>query len=334
MKKFNKNLLLALLLVCAVILSACGNQNQANTSNENTQTNNDSYYPVTIQTYNFAKEPVEMVFEKAPEKVVAIYQSPIETMLALGLGDKVVAAVQLDDPVKDEWKEQFDKITYYENLPSVEEVLALEPDFILSWTSLFSEKNYGDISYWNERGVKTYIWQNSGVKNPNTLDNEFEDILNIGRIFNVEAKAMEIVDQMKSEIDNAVKYVEGKEKVKAIIIEVAKDGQYRVYGEDSIGGDIATRVGADLVAKENGTIGKEDLVNLNPDVIFTVYYGDSIVRDQSVESIVNDAALASISALQNNRVHPIVLSEVYASGVRTYDGIKTIIAGLYPDLAN
>lgn len=333
MKKFNKNLLLALLLVCAVLLSACGSQNQSNTSNENTQATDDSsYYPVTITTYNYAKEPVEMVFEKAPEKVVAIYQSPIETMLALGLGDKVVAAVQLDDPVKDEWKEQFDKIAYYENLPSVEEVLALEPDFILSWTSLFSEKNYGDISTWNDRGIKTYIWQNSGIKQPNTLDNEFEDILNIGRIFNVEAKATEIVEQMKSEIDKAVKYVEGKEKVRAIIIEVAKDGQYRVYGEDSIGGDIASRVGADLVAKENGTIGKEDLVNLNPDVIFTVYYGDSIVREQSVESIVNDEALASISAIQNNRVHPIVLSEVYASGVRTYDGIKTIIAGLYPDL--
>lgn len=335
MKKFlgKKILLPVILLMSILLLVACTKQTQETTSSSATQTETkDSYYPITITTYNYAKEPIEMTFEKAPERVVAIYQSPIETLLALGLGDKVVAAAYLDDPVKDEWKAEFDKITYYENRPTVEEVLALEPDFLISWSSLFSEKNYGDVSYWNERGVNTYIWQNAGLKKPNTLDNEFQDIINIGKIFNVEDKAIKIVDDMKSEIDKAVKYVEGKEKVRAIIIEVESDGQYRVYGEDSIGGDIASRVGADLVAKENATIGKEDLVNLNPDVIFSVYYGDSIVREQSVESIVSDTALESISAVKNGRVHPIVLSEVYASGVRTYDGIKTIISGLYPDL--
>lgn len=335
MKKFlgKKILLPVILLMSILLLVACTKQTQETTSSSATQTETkDSYYPITITTYNYAKEPIEMTFEKAPERVVAIYQSPIETLLALGLGDKVVAAAYLDDPVKDEWKAEFDKITYYENRPTVEEVLALEPDFLISWSSLFSEKNYGDVSYWNERGVNTYIWQNAGLKKPNTLDNEFQDIINIGKIFNVEDKAIKIVDDMKSEIDKAVKYVEGKEKVRAIIIEVESDGQYRVYGEDSIGGDIASRVGADLVAKENATIGKEDLVNLNPDVIFSVYYGDAIVREQSVESIVSDTALESISAVKNGRVHPIVLSEVYASGVRTYDGIKTIISGLYPDL--
>ena len=88
-----------------------------------------------------------------------------------------------------------------------------------------------------------------------------------------------------------------------------------------------------MVGAEEKSIGKEKLIELNPDVIFSVYYGDSIVRDQSTESIVKDEALKNVSAVSNNRVHPIVLSEVYASGVRTYDGIKTIIAGLYPEMA-
>ena len=223
-------------------------------------------------------------------------------------------------------------IKYYEKLPSIEEAIVLEPDFLISWWSLFSEKNYGDVSNWTARGVNTYMWQNSGAKVPNTLDNELQDILNLGKIFDVEDKAQAIVDEMTAEIDKAVKFVEGKDKVRAIIIEMESDGKYRVYGEDSIGGDIAKRVGADLVAKENATIGKEDLVNLNPDVIFSVYFGDRIARDEAASTIMSDAALGSISAVKNNRVHPIVLSEVYASGVRTYDGIKTIIAGLYPDL--
>ena len=36
----------------------------------------DSHYPVTITTYNYENEPIEMTFEKAPEKVFA-YATPI-----------------------------------------------------------------------------------------------------------------------------------------------------------------------------------------------------------------------------------------------------------------
>ena len=137
---------------------------------------------------------------------------------------------------------------------------------------------------------------------------------------------------MKTEIAAAKKHVEGKTKVKAIIIEVEKEGQYRVYGERTIGGQIAMQVGADLVGKDKKGIGKEELIELNPDVIFTVYFGDYIEKDQSIEMLTKDNALQSIAALQNKKVFPINLSEVYASGIRTYDGIKTIISGLYPDL--
>ena len=327
------------LLMATMLLFGCGSKptsdNAENTeSADQKQEQSSDHYPITIPTYNYSKEAVEMTFEKAPERVIAIYQSPIETMLALGLEDRIALAVMLDDPVKDEYKAAFDKIQYREDLPSKEEIIAMEPDMILSWYSLFSEKDYGDIGFWNENGTKTYIWQNAGLKKPNTLENEYQDILNIGKIFDVEEKAQEIVNSMKSDIENTKKQVEGKEKIRAIIVEVEKDGQYRVYGQDTIGGDIATQVGAELVGADLSSIGKEQLIELNPDVIFSVYYGDAIIRDQSTAAITQDDALKSVSAVENDRVHSIVLSEVYASGIRTHDGIKTIISGLYPELAN
>lgn len=291
----------------------------------------EAHYPVTITTYNYAKEPVEITFEKAPERVIAVYQNSIETLLALGLEDKIVAASGLDHEVKAELQPAFENVTYYDQRISKEEVIGLQPDFILSWFSLFGEKNLGDVSFWHERDINTYMAQNSGVIQPNTLDNEYEDILNIGKIFDVEEKAEAIVENMKAEIASAQAYVADKEKVKTVILEVQKDGVYRIYGEDSIGGDIATKVGADLVARENGKIGSEDLVALNPEVIFTVYYGDEIVRDQALESLLNNEGLKSIQAIENGRVHPIMLSEVYASGIRTLDGIQSIIKGLYPE---
>ncbi|MDU1349780.1 ABC transporter substrate-binding protein [uncultured Clostridium sp.] len=333
MKKVISAILVGLMVIGA---TGCGNKTTETTPKAENKvednTKKSSHYPVTIKTYNFAKEPVNITFEKSPEKVVAVYQNSIETLLALGLEDKIVAASGLDHEVKEEYKDAFSKVKYYEQVPTKEEVIGLQPDFILSWYSLFGEKKLGDVGFWHERNINTYMAQNSGVINPNTLQNEYDDILNMGKIFDVEDKANEIVNTMKSEIEKAKDFVKGKESVKAIILEVQKDGVYRVYGEDSIGGDIATQVGADLVAKSSGKIGNEDLIKLNPDVIFTVYFGDAIDSDTALKSIMENPALSSVSAVKSNRVNPIMLSEVYSSGIRTLDGIKTISRGLYPEL--
>lgn len=326
----------ALFLIMAMV--GCSSNEEGNkeldekSSVEVENKDSDSHYPVTVTTYNQAKEPVEVTFKEEPKKVIAVYQNSIETLLALGLEEKIVAASGLDHDVKDEFKDQFEKLNYYENVPTKEEVIGLQPDFILSWYSLFNEKNLSDVDFWHERDINTYISRNSGVISPNTLENEYDDILNMGKIFNVEDKAEELVNDMKVEIEKAKEFVKGKEKVKALIIEVEKDGVYRVYGEDSIGGDIASQIGADLVVKENNTIGNEEIIKLNPDVIFSVYYGQEIGNVEAVNSITKNPALSSVSALENNRVHPIMLSEVYSSGIRTLDGIESISKGLYPDL--
>ncbi len=290
----------------------------------------DEYYPITITTYGYDKKPREITIKEEPKSVVAIYQNSIETLLALGLEDKIIGAAGLDHNVKDELIYQFETIDYYDHVPSKEEIIGLKPDFILSWYSLFDEKRLGEVDFWHERGVNTYISQNSGVKDPNSLENEYEDIINIGKIFNVEERANKLVEDMKRNIENSTKYI-GEEKVRAIILEVSKDNTYRVYGENSIGGNIATQVGADLVVKENGIIGAEDLINLNPEVIFTVYYGDSIDRDEALNAIKENKTLGTVDAVKNDRIEAIMLSEVYSSGIRTLDGIKSIINGLYPE---
>lgn len=63
-------------------------------------------------------------------------------MLALGLEDRLVATAGLDNEVPDELKDAFSKTNYLDEFtPSLETVTMLEPDMILSWSSLFSDKN-------------------------------------------------------------------------------------------------------------------------------------------------------------------------------------------------
>ena len=47
-------------------------------------------YPVTVTTYGRDGSELETLYEKAPEKVLAVYQGCIETLLALGLEDHIV----------------------------------------------------------------------------------------------------------------------------------------------------------------------------------------------------------------------------------------------------
>ncbi len=302
-------------------------------------------YPLTIKTYNYAKEPVEFTFEKAPERVWVQSQNNIETMLALGLGDKIVGAYGLDGEIKEDLKDEFSKINYYESMPSKEEILALEPDCILGWYSTFSDKRLGDVPFWHERNIGTYMSLNSACRgkaseNPQTINEECEDILTIGKIFDVEEKAQVLVDQIKGEVEKINKHLEGKERLSVAVLE-DEGGSYRVYGEDTLGGNVAINGGAELsVGKhgENGNISAEDLIAVNPDAIFMVWYDGYSVNDvdyageQVTKLITEDPKFASLDAVKNNRVYAINLSGIYCSGMRTLDGIMDISTNLYPEL--
>ena len=158
-------------------------------------------YPLTITTYDYDGNEIETTYEKAPEKVLAVYQGSIETMLALGLEDRLVATAGLDNEVPDELKDAFSKTNYLDEFtPSLETVTMLEPDMILSWSSLFSDKNLGNVTDWIDKGCNTYYNTNTRPDGDRTLENEFTDILNLGKIFDVQDKAEAIVNDMKDTI--------------------------------------------------------------------------------------------------------------------------------------
>lgn len=340
-----KTLIIALL--AAVFLSSCGGNKIEKTEGikeekvVNTNENKDEHYPVTIKTYNSSGEEIETVYEKAPEKVLAVYQGSIETMLELGLYDKLVAAAGLDNEVPENQKSDFEKVKYLDEFtPSLETVTMLEPDMIFSWGSLFGEKTLGEVNDWLDKKVNIYMNTNthsSSVKPYNrTLENEFNDILNIGKIFNVEEKAEKIVNEMKSIIDDVSKKTKENDKKQTVLILESTKDTFINYDNKSLGGDMVTKLGGELAIKDSSKLGKEDIISANPDVIFVVYMpydGDDEeqVKQEKLD-VYNDKAFSELNAVKNKRIIPIKLSEMYASATRTKDGIETFAKGLYPNL--
>lgn len=335
MKKLKKSIAIILSSIMILGLTGCsGAKTEKTESDVKSSSKTNSHYPVTITTHNYKKEPVEITFDKEPENVVAVYQNSIETMLALGLGDKIKLAAGLDHDVKDEYKEAFSKVNYSEQFtPDKETVLMEQPDFILSWYSIFDDKRLGDVDYWHKNGINTYMSLNSGIAEDRTVDNEITDILNIGKIFNVEDKAKKIADEINTKIDEVSKSVKDQKEQTTLIIEYM-DGKIHTYGAKSLGGDMVTRLGGKILNPEGGNIGEEDLIKLNPDSIFVVYMnrGDEKAGQEEVNKILKNPALSSLKAVKNNRVNPIPLGDMYCSGIRTIDGINTFAKGLYPNL--
>ena len=255
-------------------------------------------------------------------------------MLALGLEDKIVMASGLDHEVKGEYKEAFSKINYIEDFaPSKEAVVMEQPDFILSWYFLFDEKKLGDVDYWHGNNINTYISLNSGVKEDRTIENEITDILNLGKIFNVEDKAKSLVDEITKKVDEVASLVEERKNQSTLIIEYFDDKIY-TYGAKTLGGDMVSKLGAELLNPEGGNISEEDLIKLNPDSIFVVYMDrtDENMSKEAINKVLSNKSLASLNAVKNNRVNSIALGEMYSSGIRTIDGITTFANEIYPAL--
>lgn len=166
---------------------------------------------------------------------------------------------------------------------------------------------------------------------------EYTDILNMGIVFDVQDKAETIVDEMKETISTVVEKTASIEQKPTVMVLETYTDSYTNYGATSLGGDMVTQLGGVLANADASSVGKEDIVAANPDVFFVVYMpytGDDpeTLKEEKLNDILQDEAFASLDAVKNGRVVPIMLSEMYASATRSLDGIVTFAEGLYPDI--
>ena len=332
-KKLKKIITTTFLATMCIVMIGCNSKSNSNSATSSLNKEAVEGYPVEITTYNYSGDEVKTTYEKAPEKVLAVYQGSIETMLELGLEDRLVAAAGLDNELDDKYKKAFENVEYLtEFTPSKETVTALNPDMILSWGSIFAEDKLGDVNTWIDKGCNTYINTNTRRKEgeKRTIQNEMTDILNLGKIFNVEEKAQALVDEITSTVSEVSSKVSNEEKQSAMVIEFYDDEIY-TYGSKTLAGDMVTKLGAELLNPEGGNIGAEDLIKLNPDCIFVSYMdrGNENVPVEEINKILENPAFASLSAVKNKRVYSIPLGDMYSSGIRTIDGINTFANGLY-----
>ena len=156
--------ILSILLAAALMISALALMAPSFclTAAANAETEAD-HYPVTINTYDYEKNPIQVTFQQCPQKVICTNQSQTELMLYFGLDEYIAGMAYLDGAVRDDLKEQYDALAAsgkeltVKGYPSKEVVLSLEPDFIFGWRSAFADNALGNVTEWHDLGTATMI---------------------------------------------------------------------------------------------------------------------------------------------------------------------------------
>ncbi len=135
-------LCLLLIFIC-IISSACRTNSQSETAFERGINRDSITYDSKIIEEGYPREIKQLMsdgteqtirYTRAPHRIIAVWQNSIETLLALGVGKDIIAAIGVPDAeyISPEYREAYNQIPYKSmQMPDKESVLYNEPDFIL-----------------------------------------------------------------------------------------------------------------------------------------------------------------------------------------------------------
>jgi iron complex transport system substrate-binding protein len=289
--------------------------------------------PIIIVNYNYDLSENVEIFTKAPSRVITTNGSATELLLSFGLEDRMVGTAFLDNPPLPEHKKAYESIPVLSRqYPGKEQVLVAEPDFIVGWHSVFAPQNLGDTSYWNKLGVATMILRDSSPL-PKSIDNIYNDILDIGRIFHMEDKAAQKINEIKSELAALAELTAKRDaKLKVIILECYPGFRLHAWGDETTPGQMLSSIGVENGFPRSGDQNRESIVAADPDTIIFIYMDHNLPDTlKQMESFRTDSILKYTKASINNRMGVVPLSETYCPGVRIVMGIRHMSEILFPE---
>lgn len=290
-----------------------------------------SEFPVTVQSCDR-----EVTFDAAPVRAVSNDVNLTEMMLALGLNDNMAGYTGVSD-----WKTLDEQLRagigqlreLSPNYPTKEVLLGADADFYFAgWN--YGMRVGGEVTpdTLGEFGIAVYELTESCIhimdKAKASIDDMYNDLLNLGRIFGVEEKAVALVDGYRQDLADfsaGLPATDGEVKVF-----VYDSGEARPFtaGRYAMPTALIEAAGGvnimDDVDSSWVEIGWEPVIERNPDVIVIVDYG-SVTAEEKADFMRDNPAFKDIPAVQNDRF--VVLPYVEATpGPRNVAAIKTLAA--------
>lgn len=290
-------------------------------------------YPVTVKSCDR-----EVTFDAAPTRAISNDVNLTEMMLVLGLRDHMVGYTgisgwkTLDEEMRAGVAELPELSAKY---PTKEVLAGAEPDFFFAgWN--YGMKVGGEVTpeTLEPLGIKTYELTEScihiGPKAKSSMDDMYNDILNLGRIFGVEAKAEELVAGWKAQLETLTDSVDRSQPLRVFVYDSGEETPFTAGAYAMPTAMIEAAGGRNIMddlEKSWATVAWEPVVERNPEVIVIVNYGD-VTAEQKIAFLEGNPAFANVDAVKNDRY--VVLEYVEATpGPRNIKAVEKLVAGFW-----
>ena len=289
-------------------------------------------YPLTIQSCNR-----EVTFTQAPKHAVSHDINMTQMMLALGLKPRMAgySGVSGWKSVTPEMQTILDGLPELAaKYPSVETLLNANVDFFFAgWD--YGMRVGGDLTPQTLQplGINVYELTESCAfvmkRPPASLEDTYNDLRNLGKIFDVQDRANALIAQMQAQIAEVRKGLPA-DKPRVFLYDSGEDramtsgrlGMPQALIDAAGGRNILDDVEASWTR-----VNWEDVVERNPQVIVIVDYGE-VTAEQKEHFLLSNKALQSVDAIKNQRF--IVIPYVQATpGIDNVLAVETLAKGFH-----
>ena len=274
-----------------------------------------------------------VTFDSPPQRAISNDVNLTEMMLVLGLSDKMVGYTgisgwkTLDEEMRLGVKQLPELSPKY---PTKEVLVGADADFFFAgWN--YGMKVGGEVTPETLKpfGINVYELTESCIhimtKKKVSMDDMYNDLLNLGLIFQVENRAKKLVDAYRSDLKKFTQKLESIPAKKVFVYDSGEDTPFTA-GRYAMPTALIEAAGGinimDDFQKSWGTVTWEEVIDRNPKVVVIVNYG-KVTAEQKRKFMMSNPAFANIDAVKNDRF--VTLEYVEATpGPRNIKAIKKL----------
>ena len=275
----------------------------------------------------------EVIFDSPPKRAISNDVNLTEMMLVLGLTDRMVGYTGISgwNKLDAKMREGVDALPELsKKYPSKEVLVGADADFFFAgWN--YGMKVGGEVTpeTLEPFGIKVYELTESCIhimnKSKANMEDMYNDLLNLGRIFNVEDKANKLINKYRMEIQELTQNINTDDPLRVFVYDSGEDTPFTAGFYAMPTALIEASGGINIMndfKKSWGTVTWEEVIDRNPEVIVIVNYGN-VTADQKKDFMMSNPAFAGIDAIKNDRF--VTLEYVEATpGPRNIKAIKKL----------
>ncbi|MEF9951005.1 MAG: ABC transporter substrate-binding protein [Clostridium sp.] len=238
------------------------------------------------------REGREVSIPNKVERIVSTAPSNTEVLVALGLGDKIVAVDKYSENIEG-IKKDIPKIDFMN--PDAETLISLKPDLIIASGHNKTQSGQDPFKPLEEAGIAVVY-----VPSSDSINGIYEDIKFMAKITGTEKNGEAVISSMKKDIET-IKEASKSATKKKVYFEIGSQPNLFSFGSGTFLNEMIEVVGGENILKDQKSWispSEESVIKANPDIIFT---NEGYVPN-APEAIKNRKGWENVTAVKNGNV--------------------------------